>query len=95
MKTTRKQHVNGPILEVESEDTNQGIALAFEPDNLISSPEDPPKKEDGEGQGQGQGEGEGEDESGKGGGSENSSGGGLNDGRPIPDVGVGTWSLRN
>lgn len=87
MKTTCKQPVKSPISEVESEDTNQGMALAFEPDNLISSPDDPPKKEDDEGQG--------EDESGQGGGSENSSGGGLNDGRPIPDVGVGTWSLRN
>lgn len=92
MKTTRKQHVRGPILEVESEDTNQGIALAFEPDNLISSPDDPPKKEDDEGQGQGQGEGE--DKSGQGGASEESSGGGLNNGRPKPNVGVGTFGLR-
>ena len=33
--------------------------------------------------------------SGQGGGSESSSGGGLNNGRPIPDVGVGAFSLRN
>lgn len=93
MKTTRKQSVNGPILEVESEDTNQGIALAFEPDNLISSPDDPPKKEDDEGQGQGQGEGE--DESGQGGGSSDNSGGTPSeDGRPKPNVGVGVWSMR-
>lgn len=95
MKTTRKQHVNGPILEVESEDTNQGIALAFEPDNLISSPDDPPKKEDDEGQGQGQGEGEGQDESGQGGASGETSGGGIGPGgKPKPDVGVGGFSLR-
>lgn len=87
MKTTRKQPGKSPILEVESEDTNQGIALAFEPGNLIGSPDDPPKKEDDEGQG--------EDESGQGGGSADNSGGTPSeDGRPKPNVGVGVWSMR-
>lgn len=35
-----------------------------------------------------------EDESGKGGDSETSSGGGTNNGRPRPDVGVGAYSMR-
>ena len=86
METKFKQLFKEAVLEALVEFTNGGIAVASTAEG------------DGTGDSGDKGKDKGKDESqgtsGQGGGSENSSGGGLNDGRPIPDVGVGTWSLR-
>lgn len=76
--------VKEAVLEALNEFVNGGMALAAEdpePNSDTSKPAD--KNTTGK-----------EPESGKGGASENTSGGGLNNGRPIPDAGVGAFGLR-
>lgn len=95
MERKFKTLIKEAILEALVEFTNGGIATTFVGDAM----------EDGIGSGTNSGTNSGGTgnntggnntggNSGQGGGSEDSSGGGLNNGRPIPDVGVGTWSLR-
>jgi hypothetical protein len=92
-----KEIIKEAILEALAEFTGAGVATMGLADPV------PGGTDVGSGTGTDTGSDKGDDNSGnnsgnnsgQGGGSENSSGGNLNDGRPIPDVGVGTWSLRN
>lgn len=88
METALKQLIKEAILEALVEFTNGGVAtLSIEDSNLTV--DDSKNTEVG-----GNTNTSGEDESGKGGASGESSGGGLNNGRPKPDVGVGAFGLR-
>lgn len=76
--------VKEAVLEALNEFVNGGVALAAEdpePNSDTSKPADKNTTDK-------------EPASGKGGASANTSGGGLNNGRPIPDAGVGAFSLR-
>ena len=84
MENLFKQLMKEAVLEALNEFINGGVALAAEDPELNS---DPSKPEDKNTTGK-------EPDSGKGGASENTSGGGLNNGRPIPDAGVGAFGLR-
>lgn len=93
MDKTFKQLIKEAILEALVEFTQGGVATLSGGDTM----------EDGVGAGQnsgdasgntGQNSGNGNGNSGQGGGSADNSGGGLNNGRPIPNTGVGVWSRR-
>ena len=83
MEKITKQLIKEAILEALVEFTNGGVAMTSE----------------GEGEGEGSQEGSTEGSTGgkdpnKGGNSAENSGGGLNNGKPKPNAGVGVWSRR-
>lgn len=79
--------VKAAVLEALVEFANQGIAVSSDgPLDLEEAPKDPENTVEENDNGGNHGE--------TGNNSEDTSGGGLNDGRPIPDVGVGGFSLR-
>lgn len=93
-----KEIIKEAILEALAEFTGAGVATMGLADPV------PGGTDVGSGTGTDTGSDKGDDNSGnnnsgnnsgQGGASEESSGGGLNNGRPIPDVGVGAFSLRN
>lgn len=90
-----KEIIKEAILEALAEFTGAGVAT-MSLGNVV-----PEGTEVGSGTGTGTDTGSdkgdnnsGNDDSGKGGGSADNSGGGLNNGRPIPNTGVGVWSRR-
>ena len=78
MEKITKQLIKEAILEALVEFTNGGIAMASE----------------GEGSSEGSSEGSTSGKDPNKGNSAENSGGGLNNGRPKPDAGVGVWSRR-
>lgn len=88
-----KEIIKEAILEALAEFTGAGVATMGLADPV------PGGTEIGSGTGTDTGSDKGDDnsgndDSGKGGGSADNSGGGLNNGRPIPNTGVGVWSRR-
>lgn len=88
-----KEIIKEAILEALAEFTGAGVATMGLADPV------PGGTDTGSGTGTDTGSDKGDDnsgndDSGKGGGSADNSGGGLNNGRPIPNTGVGVWSRR-
>lgn len=81
MNEMLKQLIKEAILEALVEFVNQSAVATGAED--VPDPESAPETPT-----------DGEDESGKGGASDATSGGGTNNGRPKPDVGVGVFGLR-